>query len=112
MKKVVIDRAFNGQFQISREAERWLFEHGHQDVIEYATIVKGTIQEHTAWPDFDREDPLLIECIEALGEDASNYNTSFKIIEIPNDVKYKIERYGGYMDNDYEHIIEIARTWQ
>jgi hypothetical protein len=112
MKKVVIDAAFNGRFQISKEAERWLFEHGHQNVIEYATSVIGTIDEDTVWPDFDREDPLLIECIEALGRCANGDDTSFKIVEIPDDVKYKIERYGGYSDDDHEQIVELGRTWR
>lgn len=54
----------------------------------------------------NREDPLLIQVIEELGEEASGYCAKVSIIEIPSDVEYTIEEYDGY-----EHVAEKHRKW-
>lgn len=59
----------------------------------------------SARPD-DRTDPLLIECIEALGEEASGSCAELKIVEIPDGTDYEIEEYDGN-----EHIAEKHQTW-
>lgn len=55
----------------------------------------------------NREDKLLIQVIEELKEEGNGYCAELKIIEIPDDVQYKIEEYDGL-----EHISEIHRTWR
>lgn len=54
----------------------------------------------------DRTNPDLIKCIEALGEKASGSCAKLKIVEIPDDVIWKIEEYDGI-----EWISEVHRTW-
>jgi len=54
-----------------------------------------------------RDDPLLIQCVEALGaERASARLASLKIVEIPADVVWRIHDYDGN-----EHVEESHRTW-
>lgn len=56
--------------------------------------------------EMDRHDPLLIECIEALGEQANGSCARLEIIEIPDGTDYEIAEYDGN-----EHIAEKHRTW-
>ena len=44
-----------------------------------------------------REDPLLIEVVEELGEDASGWASTLKVVEIPDELAN-----GNYMIDDYD----------
>lgn len=54
----------------------------------------------------DREDPLLIQVVEELGEAANGACAELKVVEIPSSTQYTIEEYDGR-----EHIAEVHRTW-
>ena len=55
----------------------------------------------------NRTNPKLIEAIETLGtEIASGSMAKLKIVEVPDDVNWKIEEYDGK-----EWIAEKHRTW-
>lgn len=54
----------------------------------------------------ERDDSDLIAVIEQLGESANGRSACLKIVEIPDDVQWRIEDYDGL-----EHIAEIHRTW-
>jgi hypothetical protein len=56
--------------------------------------------------DFNRADPLLVKCIEELGNKANGICAKLAVIEIPDGTKYTIEEYDGF-----EHIAEEHRTW-
>lgn len=60
------------------------------------------------WPgrDIQRDDPILIQVIEELGEDADGYCSELKIIEIPDDIEFTIEEYDGN-----EWVAEKHKTW-
>lgn len=58
------------------------------------------------WIDGSRDDPLVIECVEALGKKASGPHSDLEVIEVPDDAKWHIEEYDGN-----EHIAEDHRTW-
>lgn len=54
----------------------------------------------------DRDDPILVEVVKELGEDANGSYANLCITEIPDGVKWQIEEYGGQ-----EWIAEQHRTW-
>lgn len=56
--------------------------------------------------DIERDDPLLIQTIIELGEDAGNWACVPIVIEIPDDVEWEIEEYDGL-----EWVAEKHRTW-
>lgn len=43
-----------------------------------------------------RQDPILIEVVEELGEKASGRFGSLEVVEIPNNLFYKIDEYDGF----------------
>jgi hypothetical protein len=55
----------------------------------------------------NRSDPLLVQVVEELGEEANGSYAKLKIVEIPDDVEYTIDEYDGV-----EHIAEKHRTWE
>lgn len=48
----------------------------------------------------------LVEVVKILGKKANGWMTELKIVKIPDDVEYIIEKYNGM-----EHIAEKHRTW-
>lgn len=58
------------------------------------------------WIDDNRTHPLLIRVVEELGDKANGKHSELKIIEIPDDVKYEIDKYDGL-----ETIHEVHRSW-
>ena len=53
-----------------------------------------------------RAAPELVEAVEKLGKAANTCFSSLKVVEIPDDVRWKIDGCGGY-----EKIREISRVW-
>lgn len=56
--------------------------------------------------DSRRNDPLLIEVVEVLGDKASGRCANLGFVEIPGDVDYEIAEYDGT-----EWVAEKHRTW-
>lgn len=56
--------------------------------------------------DFERDDPLLVEVIETLGDAANGMCAKLEVVEIPADVDWRIEEYDGR-----EWVAEAHRTW-
>ena len=52
-----------------------------------------------------RDDPLLVQVVEELGEEASDY--TLKIVEIPEDIKWYFMSFAGT-----EYIAEHHKTWR
>lgn len=87
MRKIVINNEFGG-YRLSSEA------------------VERLKAEGVKYPEgLERDDPRLVKVVEDLGESASVYR-SFKIVEIPEHVKWQIEEYDGA-----EWVAEKHRTW-
>ena len=57
--------------------------------------------------ELERDDPILVGVVTALGEAASTKLSKLKVVEIPDDVEYTIEEYDGL-----EHLAEKHRTWR
>lgn len=87
--KIVINTCFGG-FGLSIEAKAWLKERG---------------LESKNWTE-ERNNPLVVECVETLKEKADGSFSELKIVEIPDDVKWHIAEYDGH-----EHVAENHKTW-
>jgi hypothetical protein len=63
---------------------------------------------HGYGPDghYERNDPLLVAAVEALGGKANGEHAKLKVVEIPDGTDYEISEYDGN-----EHIAEKHRTW-
>lgn len=57
--------------------------------------------------DIERNDPLLVQVVEELGDDAGGDFSRLKIVEIPDGVSWEIHDYDGI-----ESIHEVHRTWR
>lgn len=63
--------------------------------------------KHMFFPwDIERNDPALVQMVEELGEDANTSYSRLKIIEIPDDVDFKIIHC-----SDAEIVVDKNRVW-
>ena len=53
-----------------------------------------------------RDDPLLVQVVEELGEMSWDRCAELKVVEIPDDIEWEIKEYDGM-----ESIAEAHRTW-
>jgi len=110
--KIVINRCWGG-FSISLEAARWMAERGHAVA---AQEVKDWEEEggkfygygHVDGGDgYQRNDPLLAECVETLGKSASGSMAELAVVEIPDGIEWYIHNYDGM-----ESVEEAHRSWR
>ena len=69
----------------------------------------GTYKEDSYYSggrNLERNDPILIQVIEDMGEKASGRCAQLKIVEIPDDVEWEIDEYDGM-----ESVSEKHNTW-
>lgn len=99
--KIVINRCYGG-FSVSQECAERMAAAGS------AAAIEELGQKHYSGflRDVRRDDPLLVEAVEALGEAADGSMASLTVVEIPDDVKWQIEEYDGM-----EWVAETHRTW-
>lgn len=90
MGKVVINNCYGG-FSISEEARNWLEDHGLK--VESVYYIDS------------RHHPLLIQCVEELGEKASGIFADLIIKEFEGDL-YRIEEYDGAEQVETPNSIE------
>ncbi len=83
--------------------------------LEYVTIDCGEscnqydtcfCENHVYDYHIPRDDKDLVAVVKQLGDKANGDCAKLSIVEIPDDVKWKIEEYDGF-----EHIAEVHRTW-
>ena len=89
--KIVINTRYGG-FGLSKEALA-LFNERSGAVVTYDFNIK-------------RNDPILVEIVEQLGEAANGDFAELKVVKIPDDVQWQIEDYDGN-----EWVAEKHRTW-
>ena len=89
--KIVINTSHGG-FGLSKEALA-LFNERSGTTITYECNI-------------ERNNPILVEIVEQLGEAADGNYAELKVVEIPDDVQWLIQDYGGD-----EWIAEKHRTW-
>jgi hypothetical protein len=89
--KIVINDCYGG-FGLSEEAEELYVQKKN---------ISGSLRG-----DILRNDSVLVEVVETLGDKASGIYSKLKVVEIPDDVTdWRIEEYDGW-----EHIAE-GRKW-
>jgi hypothetical protein len=91
MKKIVINNCYGG-FGLSQEA--------------FIELQKLDSEDTPFYHRNNRDSLKLIEVVEKLGVRADGEHSELKVVEIPDDVEYTIEEYGGL-----EWVSEVHRTW-
>jgi len=111
--KIVINSDYGG-FGLSDEAmELYLNRKGIPydkkpwKLNEHIFVKPGTEDDlYLRW-DIERDDPILVQVVEELGEKADGRYAQLKIVEIPDDVKWVLQEYDGR-----ESIHEEHRVWE
>ncbi len=102
--KVVINRRFGG-YCLSDEALQYMgltLEpnlYSLRDGRDLMTNMRTPFQN-------DRSNPLLVKCVEELGERANGRVAELHVVEIPDGVTFEITEYDGM-----EEIHEAYRVW-
>jgi hypothetical protein len=92
--KIVINKCHGG-FSISEEAE------------EIYRTKKGITDDESWWCRMiPRDDPILVEIVESMGEKSFGSFAELKVVEIPDNVEWQIDEYDGA-----EWVAEKHRTW-
>jgi hypothetical protein len=109
--KVVINSCYGG-FSLSDAATLALRALRHKVALDdrlagerYPTGEIATVP-NSHCHDIERNDPLLIQGVESLGDRANGAHAKLKIVEIPDDVDWEIAEYDGL-----EHVAQKHRTW-
>ena len=123
MRKIVINKCYGG-FGLSIEAYEfiakekgwhivrgadplWKFTYWHPTIDGIDSQLTEEEQEELMTDlDLSRDDPDLVNCVEILKERANGPYAELRIVEIPDDIKWEIDEYGGI-----EHVAEVHRTW-
>lgn len=112
--KLVINKCYGGFSLSERAIELYFKKKGMNLVIEtdsrfglkHYYINEVSDDNYFYDRDLERDDPILVEVVEELDEDADGDYAQLKIVEIPDDVKWIVEEYDGM-----EWIAEVHRTW-
>ena len=112
-RSIVINTAY-GEFCLSHKAFLRLRELRQPDALQ--EVDKGAHWPQAALPNdpslnqccarIPRDDTKLVQVIKELGPEANGHATSLKIVEIPPDVEWEIEKVNGT-----ERVSERHRTW-
>lgn len=93
MRKIVINNCYGG-FGLSEVGEKLYKE-------------RVGISDPEWWcNDISRDDPVLVQLVEELGQDIQSKYAKLKVVEIPDDVQWEIAEYDGM-----EWVAEQHRTW-
>lgn len=111
--KIVINSDFGG-FGLSDEAmELYLTRKGLPFVKEdwkfgrFIFMKPDNKKECYFESEIERNDPVLVQLVEELGDEANGLYSSLKIVEIPDDVKWYVHDYDGI-----ESVHEEHRIWR
>lgn len=99
----------NGNFTYKKvKSTNSLFKHYFtKDMGDYVEISNEDYKKYSLYLDEEhREDTILIEVVEELGEKASGRFGKLKVVEIPEDLDYVIDEYDGI-----ETLHEKVQEW-
>ena len=91
--KVVYNTCFGG-FRLSRKAVEWLAERGVAAAIHALEGVSVNDDPYISSRDLPRHHPLLVLCVETLGDAANTRHSKLGVEELRGR-KYRIEEYDG-----------------
>lgn len=105
--KLVIN-TIHGGFGLSEKALLRYAELAGFKLVRGAPYYKDEVKKENVFYDNDiqRDDPILIQVVEELGDEAYDGFSKLKIVEIPDDVQWEIKEYDGR-----EWVAEVHRTW-
>lgn len=102
--KVAYNACYGG-FSLSRKAGQWLADRGLEDAKEFMEDQQLARFDYRPI-NIPRHHRLLIECIEAMGQEANGKCAKLRIAEVSG--PYRIDEYDGYESvetpNSYEWI--------
>ena len=114
MKKIVINKSYE-QFFVSHKAFIRLRELGQAEALQETD--RGAYWPLAAGPQepslnrcgalIPRDDEKLVQVVEELREAANGHAAVLKVVEIPDDVQWVINKTDGV-----EHVSEVHRTWE
>jgi hypothetical protein len=118
MKRIVINTSCGdgsyGGFSLSHKAFMRLRELQQREALQEPDL--GAYWPQAATPRepslnrcgilIPRDDEKLVQVVAELGAEANGHCAELKIVEVPTDVQWQLERVGGV-----EHISEAHRTW-
>lgn len=113
MKKIVINQCFGG-FGLSHDAIV-MYAHLSGTVLVFQETKFGFNHYYIDEVNDDnyfscytiaRDDPYLVQVVEALGTRANGSHSELKVVEIPDSVDWHIHEYDGS-----EYVAENHRTW-
>ena len=112
-RKIVINTSYGG-FCLSHSAFLQLRELGQRDALREEDLgahwPSGSRPDEPSLNQFGaqipRDDQRLVQVVETLGASANGHAASLKVVEIPQDVKWQIEKVDGV-----ERVSETHRTW-
>lgn len=101
---------FKGHQETLSEWKQYLAAPENERRFSVFATVFTPCEGYVLWHGFNegigRSDPLLIECVEVLGDSADGPCAKLEVVEIPDGIEWEIEEYEGR-----EHIAEKHRTW-
>lgn len=113
-QKIVINTSF-GEFCLSHAAFRYLRELGQREALQEEDT--GAYWPAAARPDepalnrfgsrIPRDDRHLVQVVETLGMSANGHAAALKVVEVPRDIQWRIEKTDGV-----EHVCEHHRVWR
>lgn len=117
MQRIAINRSIGG-FGISTKAFLWLIEHGSEAArSDWELMAESRAETQKIYGDdwrpdwhvspLEPNDPLLLQCLDELGQAAWGEGREIKIVEIPDGVEWDI----GESEEGYQWVYEKHRIW-
>lgn len=110
MTKIVYNACYGG-FSLSAAAIRMYLDLKGFKYKEKPTKYSFTEFEVEGWDNFydrriERDDPILVEVVEKLGDKASGSCAKLRVEDIPKGTLYRIDEYDGYESIETKDDIE------
>jgi hypothetical protein len=104
MGKVVINTCYGG-FNLSDDAFMYYAKLTGIKLVKADrwNIINEETGEYFFASKVERDDPILIEVVETMKEDANGSCSELKVVDIPPGTRYRITEYDGYESIEYEY---------